>query len=68
MVIFHQSNTMYGVKTIAVSSGLDLCGFVDCELVYLMPTYEQVKSFIDSLEAPVDCVFLITHIGSWVNL
>ena len=30
--IFLQSNTMYGVKTIALSSGLELCGFVDCKL------------------------------------
>ena len=37
--IFLQSNTMYGVKTIAISSGLDLCGYVDCSLDYLMPTY-----------------------------
>ncbi|MDB0021059.1 DegT/DnrJ/EryC1/StrS family aminotransferase [Candidatus Pseudothioglobus singularis] len=65
--IFLQSNTMYGVKTMATSSGLDLCGYVDCELDYLMPTYDQVKKFIDLLENPSECVFLLTHIGGWVN-
>ena len=65
--VFLQSNTMYGVKTMAASSGLDLCGYVDCDLGYLMPTYEQVASFIDTLVDPKECVFLLTHIGGWVN-
>ncbi len=65
--VFLQSNTMYGVKTMAASSGLDLCGYVDCDLEYLMPTYEQVASFIDTLVEPKECVFLLTHIGGWVN-
>jgi len=65
--IFLQSNTMYGVKTIAISSGLDLCGYVDCSLDYLMPTYEQVKSFVNNLSKPEDSVFLLTHIGGIVN-
>ena len=65
--IFLQSNTMYGVKTISISSGLDLCGYVDCTLDYLMPTFENVADFISHLENPNDCVFLLTHIGGWVN-
>ena len=65
--VFLQSNTMYGVKTIAISSGLDLCGYVDCSLDYLMPSYGQVKSFIDNLNKPEDSVFLLTHIGGIVN-
>jgi dTDP-4-amino-4,6-dideoxygalactose transaminase len=65
--IFLQSNTMYGVRTIAISSGLQLCGYVDCSLDYLMPTYEQVDNFISHLDAPHECVFLLTHIGGWVN-
>ena len=65
--IFLQSNTMYGVRTIAISSGLELCGYVDCSLDYLMPTYEQVQNFIAHLDNPGDCVFLLTHIGGWVN-
>jgi perosamine synthetase len=65
--IFLQSNTMYGVKTMAISSGLELTGYVDCNLDYLMPTFEQVAEFISKLKAPEEYVFLITHIGGWVN-
>tara|TARA_B100000965_G_scaffold24911_2_gene18726 strand:+ start:2717 stop:3763 length:1047 start_codon:yes stop_codon:yes gene_type:complete len=65
--IFIQSNTMYGVKTIAISSGLELCGYVDCSLDYLMPTSRQVKDFIEKLDDPSECVFMITHIGGWIN-
>lgn len=65
--IFIQSNTMYGVKTIALSSGLELCGYVDCSLDYIMPTYNQVADFIKKLKNPSECVFMITHIGGWIN-
>ena len=65
--VFLQSNTMYGVKTMAISSGLDLCGYVDCSLDYLMPKYDQVNEFINTLVKPSECVFLLTHIGGWVN-
>ena len=65
--IFLQSNTMYGVKTIAISSGLKLKGFVDCSIDYLMPTIEQVESFISNLEDPHNSVFILTHIGGWIN-
>ena len=65
--IFLQSNTMYGVSTIAKSSGLELCDYVDCSLDYLMPSYEQVKNYLDDLVKPEECVFLLTHIGGWVN-
>ena len=34
--VFLQSNTMYGVKTMALASGLKLIGYVDCKLDYLM--------------------------------
>jgi len=61
--IFLQSNTMYGVRTIAISSGLELCGYVECNLDYLMPTHEQVSDFVDCLDKPEECVFLLTHIG-----
>jgi len=65
--IFLQSNTMYGVRTIAITSGLELCGYVDCELDYLMPTYQQVADFISRMDKPEESVFLLTHIGGWVN-
>jgi len=65
--VFIQSNTMYGVQVMAVASGLELCGHVDCSLDYLMPTYTQVEGFINDLDNPSECVFLLTHIGGWVN-
>jgi dTDP-4-amino-4,6-dideoxygalactose transaminase len=65
--IFLQSNTMYGVRTMSITSGLELCGYVDCDLNYLMPTYDQVVDFVSRLDKPSECVFLITHIGGWVN-
>ena len=58
---------MYGVRTMSISSGLDLIGYVDCSVDYLMPTYDQVYDFISLLDKPEECVFLITHIGGWVN-
>jgi len=65
--IFLQGNTMYGVRTIAISSGLELCGYADCSLDYLMPTFEKVSDFVSILDKPEECVFLLTHIGGWVN-
>ena len=65
--IFLQSNTMYGVRTIAVSSGLNLSGYVDCSLKTLMPSFEQVENYVKNLDAPEKSVFLITHIGGWIN-
>jgi len=65
--VFIQSNTMYGVQVMSVASGLELCGHVDCSLDYLMPTYTQVEHFINGLDNPSECVFLLTHIGGWVN-
>tara|TARA_B100000482_G_scaffold42576_1_gene27494 strand:+ start:179 stop:1231 length:1053 start_codon:yes stop_codon:yes gene_type:complete len=65
--VFLQSNTMYGVKTIALSSGLELKGFVDCSLDFLMPSLSQVSDFIDNLDEPESSVFLLTHIGGWIN-
>ncbi len=66
--IFIQSNTMYGVKTIANSSGLQLCGYVNCSLDnMLMPTCKDLSKFVEKLEKPSETVFLLTHIGGWVN-
>ena len=65
--IFIQSNTMYGVKTIAVSSGLNFKGYVDCDLLSLMPNISQFKKYIEKLENPKKSVFLLSHIGGIVN-
>ena len=66
--VFLQSNTMYGVKTIAYTSGLEISGFVDSDLDnLLMPTLNDVINFVNKLDKPEENVFLLTHIGGWVN-
>lgn len=65
--IFIQSNTMYGVKTIASSSGLEFVGSVPCSVPQLMPSALQVSTFLDTLSNTQECVFLMTHIGGIVN-
>lgn len=65
--IFIQSNTMYGVKTIANTSGLNMVGYVPCSLPSLMPTASQVLNFLTTIANPSEAVFLATHIGGIVN-
>ena len=65
--IFIQSNTMYGVKTIAITSGLKFLDTVPCSLPSLMPSIKQFEDYISKLKNPKECVFLITHIGGIVN-
>lgn len=65
--IFIQANTMYGVKTIALTSGLNYLGAATCCISSLMPSLEQVKEFVGKLEEPEKTVFLLTHIGGIVN-
>jgi dTDP-4-amino-4,6-dideoxygalactose transaminase len=65
--VFIQSNTMYGVKTIAITSGLNYVGAVPCSLPSLMPTLAQVCEFISLLDDPKRTVFLMSHIGGIVN-
>lgn len=65
--VFIQSNTMYGVKTIAITSGLEFVGAVPCSLPSLMPTASQLRTFLETLQNPAECVFLMSHIGGIVN-
>ena len=65
--IFIQSNTMYGVKTIANSSGLNYIGAVSCSLPSLMPSIAQVTDFVVKLKEPEKTVFLLSHIGGINN-
>jgi len=65
--VFIQSNTMYGVKTIAITSGLDFIGCVPCSFPYLMPTAKQLEQFITSIKDPKKSIFLMSHIGGIVN-
>ena len=45
-----QSNTMYGVKTIAKTAGYNLVNFIDCQLETLMPSFDDLKKAVDNLE------------------
>ncbi len=64
---FIQSNTMYGVKAMGNASGLNFLGSVPCSFETLMPSVEQVLDFLQNLKNPNSSVFLLTHIGGWVN-
>jgi len=64
---FIQSNTMYGVKVMGVASGLEYSGAVTCNLDSLMPSIDSVEKFLKNLSRPESTVFLLTHIGGWVN-
>ena len=62
-----QSNTMYGMKTTAITSGLEYVGAVSCNLDTLMPSFQQFREFYDGLADHKGLVFLISHIGGIVN-
>ena len=64
---FIQSNTMYGVKVMGSASGLKFVGSVPCSLESLMPNLSSVKKFLLKLKRPESTVFLLTHIGGWIN-
>ena len=50
--IFIQSNTMYGVKTIAITSGLKYLGAADCSMPSLMPSLHRLKNLYLRLKNP----------------
>jgi dTDP-4-amino-4,6-dideoxygalactose transaminase len=59
---------MYGVKTMAITAGLDMSGTVVCSLAnLLMPTVGAVRRVLESDPAPHECVLLLSHIGGWIN-
>ena len=45
-----QSNTMYGVKTMVYAAGCNLAGFINCKLESLMPSLQDVKDAVESLD------------------
>ena len=64
-----QSNTMYGVKTMVPASGCNLVGYIDCNVNSLMPSLDQVKNSIYSIERDQreKLIILLSHIGGIVN-
>ena len=63
-----QSNTMYGVKTIAKTAGYNLVDFIDCQLETLMPSFDDLKKTVDNYKGEVkQLVILLSDIGGIIN-
>ena len=56
---FSYKATPCGVRTMSITSGLELCGYVECDLEYLIPSYDQVVDFVSRLDKPSECVFYL---------
>lgn len=66
--IMIQSNTMYGVKTIVGTSGLNLVDYINCRIDSLMPTIEDVKSSIENYKGDKNkLVVMLSDIGGIIN-
>ena len=66
--ILIQNNTMYGMYTMAVSSGLKLKGFIDCNLETLMPSFENFISSLKKTKTRNDkLVVMLSHMGGIIN-
>ena len=66
--ILIQNNTMYGMYTMAISSGLKLKGFIDCNLDTLMPSYKDfIKALKNSKAKESELVVMLSHMGGIIN-
>jgi len=68
-IVLIQSNTMYGVKTMVLSGGCKLAGFINCQIESLMPSVQDIKDSISkfSKEDKNRLIILLSHIGGIVN-
>ena len=63
-----QSNTMYGVKTMVNTAGLDLVNYINCQVETLMPSFKDVKEAISSYRGDKNkLVILLSDIGGNIN-
>ncbi len=62
-----QSNTMYGVKTLVRSAGLDIMGYIDCNPMTLMPDLDHLESAVKDISDKKSLVILLSHIGGVIN-
>jgi perosamine synthetase len=62
-----QSNTMYGVKTLVNSSGLELVGLIDCNPSTLMPGLSHIKEEVTGIPERSRLIILLSHIGGIIN-
>jgi perosamine synthetase len=65
--VYLQSNTMYGVKTLVNSAGLDIVGYIDCDLSTLMPSLDDVERTLRACQNKAATAILLSHIGGIVN-
>ena len=63
-----QSNTMYGVKTMVGTSGLNLVDFINCQIETLMPSYQDVEHAIKNYKGDKNkLVIMLSDIGGIIN-
>ena len=65
--VFLQSNTMYGVKTLVNSAGLEISGYIDCNPMTLMPDLPDVERSVKYWPDKQSLVILLSHIGGIIN-
>ena len=63
-----QSNTMYGVKTMVGTSGLNLVDFINCQIETLMPNYKDVENAVKNYKGDKNkLVIMLSDIGGIIN-
>ena len=63
-----QSNTMYGVKTMVGTSGLNLVNFINCQIETLMPNYKDVENAVKNYKGDKNkLVIMLSDIGGIIN-
>ena len=63
-----QSNTMYGVKTMVGTAGLNLVDFINCQIKTLMPNYQDVENAVKNYKGDKNkLVIMLSDIGGIIN-
>tara|TARA_Y100000590_G_scaffold466761_2_gene643246 strand:+ start:3520 stop:4569 length:1050 start_codon:yes stop_codon:yes gene_type:complete len=66
--IMIQSNTMYGVKTIAKTAGYNIVDFINCRLDTLMPSFDDLKQSVGNYKKSLNnLVIMLSDIGGIIN-
>ncbi len=67
-IVLLQSNTMYGMYTMAKSSGMQIGGYLRCNLQTLMPNLDDIKCSLGEFEGREDkIIILLSHMGGILN-
>ena len=63
-----QSNTMYGVKTMVGTAGLNLVDFINYQIKTLMPNYQDVENAVKNYKGDKNkLVIMLSDIGGIIN-